>query len=145
MIPSIVGNAIGGLTAGLLIKRYGRTKWILISSALSAALSYTLLVLFWRGDTPAWQSMFVFPAGFATAFAHSVVFVVVAISVKDKELAVAASGLYLSGSVGAVAGLSAASAFFQAYLRSALKTALSGFPNGLEVSGNLETVFPIQC
>ena len=29
MIPSIAGNTLGGLAAGMLIKKYGRTKWIL--------------------------------------------------------------------------------------------------------------------
>lgn len=134
MIPSIAGNTVGGLIAGVLVKKYGRTKWILIGSAISAGICFTLLLLFWRGNTPIWQSLFVFPGGFATAVAHSVAFVAVAVRVEDDEMAIAASGLYLAGSVGAVAGLSAASAFFQTCLRSSLKASLSGYPDGAEVS-----------
>lgn len=126
MVPPIIGNMVGGLLAGLLIKRYGRTKWLLIASAASAALCFTLLICLWHGETPGWQSVFIFPGGFATAISHSVLFVAVASSVQEKDVAIAGSGLYLSGSVGGVAGISGVSATFQASAFKGLMRHLEG-------------------
>lgn len=136
MIPSILGNTAGGLVTGALIKRYGRYKLLTVLSSVSAGLCFTLLMIFWRGSTPVWQSLFVFPGGLATGIAHSSVFVALAAGVGEKEMAIAGSGLYLCGSIGAVAGMSAASAAFQTTLRVALEKALdrSDIPNGREVS-----------
>ncbi|WAO90310.1 MFS domain-containing protein [Fusarium falciforme] len=126
MVPSIVGNTAGGLLAGFLIKRYGRYKLPTVFAALSSAFCFTLLLIFWRGHTSVLQSLFVFPGGFATGIAHSTTFVALAAGVEEQDLAIASSGLYLSGSVGAVAGLCSASAAFQSALRSALRKALIG-------------------
>jgi hypothetical protein len=77
----------------------------------------------------------VFPGGFGTAIAQSTVFVALAVTVSEKDMAIASSGLFLSGGIGGAAGLSAASAVFQAVLRSALERLLGGgnMPNGDEV------------
>ncbi|CAK7233854.1 hypothetical protein SBRCBS47491_008752 [Sporothrix bragantina] len=122
MIPSIAGNTVGGLMTGAFIKRCGRYKLPTILSSLSAGLCFTMLLIFWHGspETPLWQCLFVFLGGFGTAAAHSAVFVGLAAGVAEDEMAVAGSGLYLSGNIGAVAGMSAASALFQAMLRSGL-------------------------
>ncbi|RTE77128.1 hypothetical protein BHE90_008383 [Fusarium euwallaceae] len=135
MVPSIVGNTAGGLLAGFLIKRYGRYKFPTVFAALSSAFCFTLLLIFWRGHTSALQSFLVFPGGFATGTAHSTTFVALAAGVGEQDLAVASSGLYLSGSVGAVAGLCSASAAFQSALRSALNEAVIGgdVDNGPEI------------
>ena len=136
MISPILGNMVGGLLTGMLIKHYGRTKWLLVTSALSAGLCFTLLICLWHGDTPSWQSIFIFPGGFATAVAHSVIFVVVATSVSNKDMAIAGSGLYLSGSVGGVAGICGVSATFQSSVRKGLRRHLegAGVPDSGEVS-----------
>lgn len=136
MVPSIVGNTAGGLLAGFLIKRYGRYKLPTVFAALSSAFCFTLLLIFWRGHTSVLQSLSVFPGGFATGIAHSTTFVALAAGVGEHDLAIASSGLYLSGSVGAIAGLCSASAAFQSALRSALRKALigGGIDNAPEVS-----------
>ncbi|KAL2211263.1 MFS general substrate transporter [Sarocladium strictum] len=136
MVPPIIGNMVGGLLTGMLIKRYGRTKWLLISSAVSASLCFTLLICLWHGDTPSWQSIFIFPGGFATAMAHSVIFVIVASSVSEEYMAIAGSGLYLSGSVGGVAGICGVSATFQSGVKRGLLRHLegSGLPDSSKIS-----------
>ncbi|RSL63300.1 hypothetical protein CEP53_004481 [Fusarium sp. AF-6] len=135
MVPSIVGNTAGGLLAGYLIKRYGRYKLPTVFAALSSAFCFTLLLIFWHGHTSVLQSLFVSPGGFATGIAHSTTFVALAAGVGEQDTAVASSGLYLSGSVGAVAGLCSASAAFQSALRSALNEALNrgDVDNGPEI------------
>ncbi|RSL69643.1 hypothetical protein CEP54_002092 [Fusarium duplospermum] len=134
MVPSIIGNTAGGLLAGFLIKRYGRYKFPTVFAALSSIFCFTLLLIFWRGHTSVLQALFVFPGGFATGMAHSTTFVALAAGVREQDLAIASSGLYLSGSVGAVAGLCSASTAFQSALRSALNKLLigHGIDNGPE-------------
>ncbi len=133
MIPSIIGNTIGGLLTGAYIKRYGRYRMPTVVSSISAGLCFTLLLIFWRGTNvpmPFWQSLFVFFGGFATAVAHSATFVALASGVHKHEIAIAGGGLYLSGNIGSVAGMCAASAIFQASLRSGLTERLIDFPGG---------------
>lgn len=124
LLPSIIGNTVGGLTAGLAVKKYGRTKLLLITAAKSSMLCFSLLLHFWNGNAPVWQSLLIFPGGFATGVIYTVSFVIVAAGVDETEMAIAGSGLYLSGSVGAVAGLSGTSVLFQTTLRSNLYRAL---------------------
>lgn len=136
MISSIAGNTAGGLLTGMLIKRYGRYKFPTVLSGISSIICFALLLAFWRGATPVWQAAFVFPGGFATGMAHSAVFVGLAAGVEEKDMAIAGSGLYLSGSIGGVAGLSSASAVFMQTLRPGLLRNLSRarIPNSEEVS-----------
>ncbi|KAI6784679.1 uncharacterized protein J7T54_006725 [Emericellopsis cladophorae] len=136
MVPSVLGNTAGGLATGLLIRRYGRTKYLLFLSALSSMLCFSLLLLVWTGRNPGgWQSILVFPGGVATAMAHSVVFVVVAAGVSEADMAIAGSGLYLSGSFGGVAGICGVSALFQAHVSRGLVHRLirPGIPRGGEI------------
>ncbi|KAL1888400.1 hypothetical protein Sste5346_009608 [Sporothrix stenoceras] len=135
MVPSVVGNTVGGLVTGAFVKRYGRYKLPTILASLSSGLCFALLLVFWRGapETPLWQCLFVFLGGLGTAAAHSAVFVALAAGVAEEDMAVAGSGLYLSGNIGAVAGLSAASALFQASLRSGLTQRLVDVPNSADI------------
>lgn len=137
MIPSIVGNTSGGLLTGFFIKRYGRTKSPIVLASVCSSACFVLLLLFWNGgDTPDWMSIFTFLGGFATGTAHSALFVALAAGVGEQDMAIAGSGLYLCGSVGAVSGMCAASALFQSALGSALNQALDTgeIPNSKEVS-----------
>jgi hypothetical protein len=104
-----------------------------VLSALSSALCFTLLLLFWHGDTHPSQSMFVFFAGFGTGIVGSTSFVAVSAGVGEKQIAVAASGLYLSANVGNLAGIAASNALFQNFLRHHLLNNLEGIENGPEV------------
>ena len=125
MVPSVVGNTCGGLLTGFVIKRYGGYKLPTILASLSSVLCFTLLLIFWRGNTPVWQSLFVFPGGFGTGVAHSAVFVGLAAAIDTRDMAIASSGFYLAASVGSVAGIATASALFTARLRAELPSVLS--------------------
>lgn len=134
LIPAVVGNTTGGLLTGAWIKRTGRYKLPTILSTLSAMLAFTLVLLSWRGNTSVAESLFVFPGGLANGIAHSAVFIGLTSGVLEEEVAIAGSGLYLSGSIGAVAGVSGANAIFQFGLRKSLMEALRGRADRLKVS-----------
>jgi hypothetical protein len=89
-------------------------------------IAFTLLLTLWRGHTTIPESLAIFPGGFGNGVAYSAVFIGLTSGVAEEDIAIAGSGLYLSGNVGAVGGVSGASAVFQIALQKALRKALSG-------------------
>jgi predicted MFS family arabinose efflux permease len=104
---------------------------------MSAMLCFTLLLTTWHGHTPVWQALFVFFGGFGTGIAGSAVFVDLAASVNDSEMAIASSGLYLSSNIGVVAGVTSASAVFSGSLKLKLDESLENWPHGHKVSNKI--------
>ncbi|KAI4698421.1 hypothetical protein J4E81_005644 [Alternaria sp. BMP 2799] len=134
--PVIVTSAcVAVIGAGTFVvyERTGSYKAPTILASASSALSFTLLLLFWHGHTTVWGSLLMFPAGFATGMAHSAVFVGLTSAVAEDEVAIAGSGLYLSGNVGGVTGVSGAAAAFQIVLQMGLKHALEGRNDASEI------------
>lgn len=83
-----------------------------IAASISSMLSFTLLILVWRGHTTILESLLIFPAGLATGITHSAVFIGMTSRVQEHEVAIADSGLYLSGNIGGVVGVSAGNALY---------------------------------
>jgi len=96
-------------------------------------LTFTLLILLWRGYTNNAQSCVIFFGGLATGMAQSAIFVGLTAGIERENIAVAASGLYLSSNFGTVAGASGAGAIFQYSLRRRLNRLLSKETDGAEV------------
>jgi predicted MFS family arabinose efflux permease len=96
-------------------------------------LCFTLLLIFWGVNTSVWQALFVFLGGFATGIANSAVFVDLAATVDESEMAIASSGLYLSSNIGAVAGVTIASSIFVNSLKTKLNDVFSTWPDGRRV------------
>jgi hypothetical protein len=97
-------------------------------------LTLAALLIAWRGNNSIWQSLLIFPGGLATGIVHSAVFIGLTSGVAEDEIAIAGSGLYTSGNIGGVAGVSGADAVFQHFLRSGLDNSLSQWPDGPAVS-----------
>ncbi|PSN71462.1 putative major facilitator superfamily transporter [Corynespora cassiicola Philippines] len=133
LVPSIAGNTVAGLLTGVWVKRTGRYKVLVVLAGISTALAYTLLLTLWWGHTTPLESFVIFPAGFGTGLVQSCVFIGLTASVADKEVAIAGSGLYLSGNIGAVAGISGASAIYQIGLKAGLETALIGREDSVRI------------
>lgn len=134
LVPAIIGNTIGGLIVGAWIKKTGRYKLPTILSSICAILCFTLLIIFWRGNANTAQSLIIFFGGLATGMASSAVFIGLTAGIDRRDIAIAASGLYLSANIGAVFGFSGAGAIYQAGLRSSLDRLLSGEPGGAEIA-----------
>lgn len=141
MIPAIAGNTVGGLITGFLIKRYGRIKGLIIVSAVFSLTCYVLLYFFWNGTgISGWMCLMTFPGGLAVGIAHSALFVALAASIGEDNMAIAGSGQYLCGTVGSVAGICAASAVFQGSLRATLSEAL----DDPAIPGGDKVCYPLQ-
>lgn len=109
LFPAVVGNTIGGLIAGYLIRRTGRYKQLTILAAAFLILTYEALVLRWHGRVSVWESLEIVPGGLGTGVVGSAAFMALTSAVEQRDIAIAAGGMYLSSAVGMLAGLAMSS------------------------------------
>ena len=126
LMPSVMGNAVGGLMTGYIIRRTGRYKILSILGGASGTLSYLLMLLRWHGHTSFLESLYIIPGGFGNGIALSASFIGLTAGLEAGQVAIASSGLYLSSNIGSVGGLSIASAILQSTLRRELRFSLEG-------------------
>ncbi|KAH6719494.1 major facilitator superfamily domain-containing protein [Leptodontidium sp. MPI-SDFR-AT-0119] len=126
LMPSVLGNCFGGLLTGYIIRRTGRYKLISILGAISASISYTLMLARWHGHTSFLESLYIVPGGFGNGIALGVTFIALTAGVDPCQMAIVSSGLYLSSNIGMVGGLSIAAAVLQSTLRKQLRISLEG-------------------
>ncbi|KAF4342777.1 multidrug resistance [Fusarium beomiforme] len=125
LFPAVIGNTVGGIATGLIIKRTGRYKSLIIFSAVSSITSYTLMLLRWHGETNWLESLYVFPGGLGMGIAQSAAFIALQASIDPKDKAAASSGIFLSVTLGSVVGMAGTSAAIQGFLRYDIQQNLS--------------------
>ncbi|KAF5016751.1 hypothetical protein F66182_11458 [Fusarium sp. NRRL 66182] len=108
--PAVIGNTVGGIAAGLIINRTGRYKALILLAAVSSITSYTLMLLRWHGQTNWLESLYVFPGGLGMGIAQSAAFIALQACIEPRDKAPAASGLFLSGTLGSIVGMASSSA-----------------------------------
>ncbi|KAK6352379.1 hypothetical protein TWF730_009206 [Orbilia blumenaviensis] len=164
-----VAHALGGLTAGILIRRcvllqpYAfptgwspspyclgtdleattfRTGWYkrYIVIAMSISTFALLLVTIrWRGNTNIFETAYIAPAGFGIGMINTAAFIALSASVEQKDQAIATSGFYLSDNLGFVVISSLGNAVLQMALASRLNVRLEGVPNKQEIIRDVVT------
>ncbi|PNP79470.1 hypothetical protein FNYG_07086 [Fusarium nygamai] len=117
LFPAVIGNTVGGIATGLIIKRTGRYKALIIFSAISSITSYALMLLRWHGQTNWLESLYVFPGGLGMGIAQSAAFIALQASIDPKDKAAASSGIFLAVTLGSVVGMAGTSAAIQGLLR----------------------------
>ncbi|OCK73579.1 putative tetracycline-efflux transporter [Lepidopterella palustris CBS 459.81] len=133
LMPSVMGNAVGGLLSGIFIKRTGYYKFISILGAISSTSAYLLLMLRWHGNTSFLESLYIIGGGFGNGISLSASFIALTAGIEPCQMAIASSGLYLSSNVGTVGGLSIAAAIFHSTLEKSLRIALEGIDGREEI------------
>ncbi|KAK4152204.1 major facilitator superfamily domain-containing protein [Chaetomidium leptoderma] len=133
LVPAVFGNALGGLISGLLIKKSGRYKTLIILAVTLSSSSYLLLMLRWHGNTSIWESLYIFPSGLGTGTAQSALFVSLQAAIPDpaRLLAPAISFMYLSSTVAVTVGLPLSNAVMQTVLRRSLRARLAALGMGV--------------
>jgi predicted MFS family arabinose efflux permease len=134
LVPSFLGNTLGGLFAGVFIRRCKRFKVLNLGALVSGLMAMNSLWLFWDGKSSPWLSLLTFPLGFGMGALFNSVFVGLASQVQEQDVAIATSGLFLFFNLGAVVGVSGGSAVFHSALRKWLGRLLSGIDGASEVS-----------
>ncbi|KAH7136348.1 major facilitator superfamily-domain-containing protein [Dactylonectria macrodidyma] len=138
LFPAVIGNTVGGIVSGALIQRTGRYRGLILASSLFSMASYSLMLFRWQGHTGWLESLYVIPGGVGTGLAQSAVFIALQAAIDPSDRAVAASGLYLTGTIGCVVGLAASSSSTQVVLRRVVQTKLA--QQGMESSAIEEII-----
>ncbi|KAG4416362.1 hypothetical protein IFR04_010524 [Cadophora malorum] len=144
LMPSVLGNCVGGLLTGYIIRRTGRYKFLSVLGAISASISYTLMLARWHGHTSFLESLYIVPGGLENGIALGVTFIALTAGVDPSQMAIASSGLYLSSNVGMVGGLSIAIAVLQGTLRKQLRISLEGMDGMHQVLNYLTMLWRYQ-
>ncbi|KAF4435582.1 multidrug resistance [Fusarium acutatum] len=126
LFPAVIGNTVGGIATGLIIKRTGRYKALIVFSAVSSITSYALMLLRWHGQNNWLESLYVFPGGLGMGIAQSAAFIALQASIDPKDKAAASSGIFLAVTLGSVVGMAGTSAAIQGFLRHDIQQNLSG-------------------
>ncbi|CAG8416725.1 unnamed protein product [Penicillium salamii] len=130
MIPAVVGNTMGGLLAGIFIRRTGQFKALLILAGLIASISYALLYLRWNGDTGFWESLFILPGGLGTGVASASAFVAMTAMLPAEEVAMATAGFMLLVGFSMTAGVTTSNSVLGMEFQTQLKKNLHGPGSG---------------
>lgn len=124
LLPSVLGNTVGGIVVGLWIKRYGRYKGLVIVAASLCCACYLLLIMRWEGHTSWFESLYIIPGGMGMGMMQSVLFIALQASINSADKAVATSAYFLGNPFGNILGIAAASALIVAALHNNLQSRL---------------------
>ncbi|KAL4863350.1 hypothetical protein BDV12DRAFT_202194 [Aspergillus spectabilis] len=105
LIPAVVGNTVGGLSAGLFIRRTGNYKPVLVLAGLVSSVSYVLQFLRWNGHTGIAESFYIAFGGIGSGFSGSASFVSMTAFLEPHEVGMATSGYLLLVSFAMTAGI----------------------------------------
>ncbi|KAF3921159.1 hypothetical protein ABW21_db0201868 [Orbilia brochopaga] len=126
LVPAVIGNVTGGLLTGISVKRTGRYKLLLVMAGLISSVASTLMILRWNGNTSFWESLYIVPGGFGMGLSQAASFVAMTAGLEKEHYAVATSGLYLSGNIGLVAGVSLVNVVLENSVKRILGQKLTG-------------------
>ena len=116
-------------------------KLLTLSGTIISFIGYLLLILFWRGKTNVWESLYIGPGGLGTGIVMATTFVSIAAGVDESQMAIASTGLYLSVNIGSLIGASLASTVLQTSLRKELGQKLEGFSDQENVRTHTIIIF----
>lgn len=126
LVPAVLGNTIGGLLAGIFIRRTGHFKILLVAAGLVASTSYGLLYLRWDGHTGFWESLFILPGGLGTGIASASAFIAMTAMLPAEEVAMATAGYMLLNGFSMTAGVTSANSVLGMEFQKQLKKSLHG-------------------
>lgn len=151
LVPAVVGNAVGGILAGLYIKWWvqswclaslvsknltvystGRYKALALIATMASSCAYLMLILRWHGYTNWLESLYIAPGGFGSGMAQSALFISIQAAVDSAHRAVAASTLSLCSTTGMMTGMAAVAAVLQEMVQRTLgrRLLLIGYNEG---------------
>ncbi|KAJ5549680.1 hypothetical protein N7461_004378 [Penicillium sp. DV-2018c] len=105
LVPAVIGNTMGGLLAGMFIRRTGQFKSLLVVAGLVASISYILLYLLWNGNTGFRESLYILPGGSGTGIAAASSFIAMSAMLPPEEIAMATAGYMLINGFSITAGV----------------------------------------
>ena len=126
LVPAVVGNTLGGLMAGMFIRRTGHFKILLVLAGLVASISYSLLYFRWNGHTGFWESLFILPGGIGTGLASASAFIAMTAMIPAEEVAMTTAGFMLLVGFSMTAGVTTSNSVLGMEFQRQLKRNLHG-------------------
>ena len=126
LFPSVLGNAIGGIIAGYVIRRTAKYKTLIVLATLSSCMSYFLLIVRWHEKISVWEVLETFPGGLGMGIVGSAIFIALTSSVEHKDIAMATGGMYLGSAFGMMTGIAVSTSVQLTSLRWLLVERLQG-------------------
>lgn len=131
MVPSVMGNAVGGLASGWVISQTGRYKLLTTLASVSSTAAYGTVLIRWTGGVSGeegdWGEVwYIFFGGLGMGVITSTTFVHLAASLEVGDMAVAGTVCYLAGYVGQLVGIELGTTVVQGWLRKGLGRVLRG-------------------
>ncbi|KAI6342627.1 hypothetical protein MCOR25_011170 [Pyricularia grisea] len=124
LFPAVAGNAVGAIVGGLIVKRTGRYKSLMVGAGILSSISYLLLLLRWHGHTNIWEALYIIPGGLGTGLVQILVFVGIQATIDPSLRAPAMSCLFIVISVGATIGMAAANSVTMNVMKVKLEASL---------------------
>ncbi|CAJ2504948.1 Uu.00g123420.m01.CDS01 [Anthostomella pinea] len=122
----VVGNTVGGLLSGYIVKATGRYKALTIVAACLGCSCYTLVLVRWRGHTGLAEALYVALGGLGMGITQSVTFVHLAASLEPEEMAIAGTSWFLSQSLGVLVSANMFNAVHEVSVTRLMEQALEG-------------------
>lgn len=126
MVPSVIGNTVGGLASGKIISNTGRYKMLTTFASTSSTLAYFTVLMRWTGHTPWPEVLYIFFGGLGMGIITSTTFIHLAASLDSSEMAIAGTTLYLAQNVFMLVGIQLGTTIVNASLKAQLEAALTG-------------------
>ncbi|KAG0644987.1 hypothetical protein D0Z07_9142 [Hyphodiscus hymeniophilus] len=127
-IPASIGNAVGALIAGQVIKKFGSYKQLSIVS-LFLSIGTCILILFqWSRPIGPWESLTTLPYGLFAGIVLSTQFIGLYHCAPKENMATAISMYYMSQQIGIAVGISLCSSLLKRQFRTTLTKTLVAIP-----------------
>lgn len=138
LLPSVVGNTIGSLLAGWVIKRTGRYRPLTILAPFSSATCFLLLYIRWKTQPLALiESFYISLSGFGNGVSMAAVFVFLTAGTRKEDAAIASGAFYLANSLGEVTGMAVQNCVLLGTLGSVLRVRLRDVEGCDEIIGQV--------
>ncbi|TAQ83729.1 hypothetical protein B7494_g7949 [Chlorociboria aeruginascens] len=127
-VPSSIGNAIGNLIAGQIIKKFRSYKRLSIVS-LFLCIATSILILFqWSHPINTWEALTTLPFGLFAGIVLSTQFIGLYICAPKQDMATAISMYYMSQQIGIAIGISLSSSLLKQQFQAMLQKTLVDVP-----------------
>ena len=111
LVPAVVGNTLGTIVAGTIIRRTSQYKVLVVAAGLVASITYILQFLLWNGQTNWWESLYIVPGGAGTGIAGAAAFVSMTALLGPEDIAMATGWYMLLFSFAMTAGVTTTNTF----------------------------------
>ncbi|PMD58769.1 uncharacterized protein K444DRAFT_630453 [Hyaloscypha bicolor E] len=136
ILPSI-GNAIGNLVAGQVIRKFGNYKKLSLISLFFCIATSLLILLQWSHSISTWEALATFPFGLFAGIVLSTQFIGLYHCAPRQHMAIAISMYYMSQQIGIALGISISSALLKQEFKNTLQKTLIVVPNYQEIIKNI--------